>query len=84
MKMLGEITDCERLEISQDNFYDEVSFSKVTKLQCSDCNFVIKKTHYSFFLEYVPKTSCLKKNKKSLFLRKKPMMDQRLIKFAVL
>ena len=84
MKMLGKITDCESLEISQENFYDEVSFSKVTNLQCPDGNFAIKRTHRSFFLEYVPKTSCLKKNKKSLFLRKKPMMDQRLIKVAVL
>ena len=84
MKMLGEITDCESLEIYQENFYDEVSFSKVTNLQCSDCTFAIKKTHHSFFWEYAPETSCLKKNKKSLFLRKKPLMDQRLIKFAVL
>ena len=75
MKMLGEITDCESLEISQKNFYDEVSLNKVTNLQCSDCNFAIKRTHHSFFLEYVPKTSYLKKNKESLFLRKKPMMD---------
>ena len=81
MKMLGEITDCERLEISQENFCDEVSSSKVTNLQCSDCNFELTTAS---FLEYVPKTSCLKKNKKSIFLRKKPMMYQRLIKFAVL
>ena len=62
--MLRKITDCESLEISQENFYDEVSFSKVTNLQCSDCNFSIKRTHYRFFLEYVPKTSCLKNNEK--------------------
>ena len=49
MKMLGEITDCESLEISQENFCDEVSSSKVTNLQCSDCNFAIKRTHHSFF-----------------------------------
>ena len=42
MKMLGKITDCENLEISQENFYDEVSFSKVTNLQWSSCNFAIK------------------------------------------
>ena len=70
MKMLGEITDSESLEISQENFPDEVSFSKVTNLQCSACNFAIKRTHHSFFLEYVPKTSFLKKNK-SLFWGKK-------------
>ena len=63
MKMLGKITDCESLEISQEKFYDEVSFSKVTNIQWSDCNFAIKRPHHRFFLEYVPKTS-LKKNKK--------------------
>ena len=52
MKMLGEINDCESLEISQEKFYDEVSFGKVTNLQCSDWNFAIKRTHHSFFLEY--------------------------------
>ena len=73
MKMLGKITDCESLEISQENFYDEVSFSKVTNLQCLDCNFSIKRTHHRFFLEYVPKTSCLKRNEKtkSLLCEKK-------------
>ena len=64
-----EITDCESLKIPQENFYDEVSFKKVASLQCSDCNFAIKRTHRRLFLEYVAKTSCLKKNKKrkSLF-----------------
>ena len=73
MKILGKITDCKNLEISQENFYDEVSFSKVTNLQCSDCNFAIKRTLHRFFLEYVPKTSCLKKKKKrkSLLFEKK-------------
>ena len=73
MKMLGKITDCESLEISQENFYDGVSFSKVTNLQCLDCNFSVKRTHHRFFLEYVPKTSCLKRNKKtkSLLFEKK-------------
>ena len=65
MKMLGKITDCESLEISHGNFYDGVSFSKVKNLQCSGCNFSIKRTHRRFLLEYVPKTSCLKRNKKS-------------------
>ena len=82
MKILRKLTDCETLEISQENFYDEVSFSKVINLQCSGCNFAIKRTHHRFFLEYVPKTS-LKRNKKS-FLRKEPTVDQHLIKFAVL
>ena len=61
--MLEKITDCESLEISQENFYDAVSFCKVTKLQCSDCNFAIERTHHRFYLEYVPKTSCFKNNK---------------------
>ena len=38
-----------------------ISFSKVTNLQCSDCNFAIKTAHHRYFLEYVPKTCCLKK-----------------------
>ena len=59
-----ENTDCESLRISQENFYDRVSFSKVTNLQCSDCNFAIKRTHHRLFLEYVPKTIYFKKNKK--------------------
>ena len=73
MKMLWKITDCESLGISQENFCDEVSFSKNTNLQCSDCNFAIRRTHHRFFLEYLPKTSCLKKNnkRKSLFFEKK-------------
>ena len=73
MKMLWEITDRERLEFSQENFYDGVSFSKNTNLQRSDCNFAIKRTHHRFFLEYLQKSSCLKKNKKrkSLFFENK-------------
>ena len=38
-----------------------ISFSNATNLQCSDCNFAIKIAHHRYFLEYVPKTSCLKK-----------------------
>ena len=61
MKMLRKIIDGKSLEISQKNVYEGVSFSKVTNLQCSDCNFAIKIAHHRYFLEYVPKTSCLKK-----------------------
>ena len=57
MKMLRKITDWESLGISQKNFYNEVSFSKVTSLQFSECNFTIKRFHYRLFLEYVSKTS---------------------------
>ena len=70
MKTFGKLTDCKSLEISQENFYDEVSFSKVTNLQCSDCNFAEKRTYHRFFLEYVPKTSSLKKNEKIFFEKK--------------
>ena len=59
--MLPKIIDGKSLEISQKNVYEGVSFSKVTNLQCSDCNFAIKIAHHRYFLEYVPKTSCLKK-----------------------
>ena len=61
MKMLRKIIDGKSLEISQENVYEGVSFSKVTNLQCSDCNFAIKIAHHRYFLEYVPKTYCLKK-----------------------
>ena len=47
-------------------------------LQCSDCNFAIKRTHHRLFLEYVLKTSCFKNN----ILRKKSTVDQRLNKAA--
>ena len=49
-------------------------------LQCSDCNFAIKRTHERLFLKYELKTSCFKKN----ILRKKTMVDQRLMKVAAL
>ena len=62
MKMLRKKTYWESLIISQKNFYDRVSFSRVTSPQFSDCNCTIKRTHRRFFLEYIPKTSCLKKN----------------------
>ena len=59
--MLQKIIDGKSLEISQENIYGGASFSKVSSLQCSDCNFSIKIAHHRYFLEYVPKTSCLKK-----------------------
>ena len=61
MKMLRKIIDGKSLEISQENVYEGVSFSKVTNLQCSDCIFAIKVAHHRCFLEHVPKTSCIKK-----------------------
>ena len=78
--MLRKTIDCESAETSQENFYDGVSFSKVASLQCSDCNFAIKRTHHRLFLEYVQKKEYLKKNKKrkSLFFRKKSIVDYRL------
>ena len=62
--MLRKIIECESLDISQENFYDGVSFSKAASLHCSGCNFTIQKTHYRLFVKYVLKTSCLKKNNK--------------------
>ena len=59
--MLRKIIDGKSLEISQENVYEGVSFSKVTNLQCSDHNFAIKIAHHLCFLEYVSKTSCFKK-----------------------
>ena len=59
--MLRKIIDGKSLGISQENVYEGVSFSKVTNLQCSDCNFAFKIAHRKYFLKYVPKTSCLKK-----------------------
>ena len=74
--MVRKIIDWEKF---QKNFYHGVSFSKVTSLMLSGCNFTMKRTHHRFFLEYVPKTSCLKKN----ILRKKSVVDQHLDKVAV-
>ena len=62
MKLLQKIIDCESLEIFQENVCDGVTFSKVTSLQCSDCNFTIKRTRNRFFLEHVPKTNFIKEN----------------------
>ena len=76
--MLQKIIDSKSLEISQENVYEGVSFSKVTNLHGSDCNFAIEIAHHRYFLEYVPKTSCLKSN----ILRKKSMVDQLLNKVA--
>ena len=61
MKMLRKKVDDKSLEISQENVYEGVSFSKVTNLQRSHCNVAIKIAHHRYFLEYVPKTRCLKK-----------------------
>ena len=61
MKVIRKTIDGKSLEISQENVYEGVYFSKVTNLQCSDSSFAIKITHHRYFLEYVPKTSCLKK-----------------------
>ena len=66
--MLRKKTDWKKLIIFW-NFYNRVSFRRVTSLQFSGCNFTIKRTHHKFFLEYIPKTSCLKKEyfKKKLY-----------------
>ena len=61
MTMLRKLIDSKSLGISQENVYEGVSFSKVTNLQRSDSNFSIKIAHHRYFLKYVAKTSCLKK-----------------------
>ena len=61
MEMLRKIIDGKNLEISQENAYEEVFFSKVKSVKCSDCNFAAKIAHHRYFSEYVLKTSCLKK-----------------------
>ena len=70
METLLKKIDCKSLENYQGNFHDEVSFSKVMSLQFSDSNFAINRIHHRFFLENLPKTSCLKKIKKAFFWEK--------------
>ena len=78
MKMLRKKIDGKSLEISQKNVYERVQRSE--NLQCSDCNFAIKIAHHIYFLEYVPKTSYLKKQ----YFEKKSMVDHLLNKVAAL
>ena len=49
MKMLRKIIDCKSLGISQEYVQDGVYFGKVTRLQCTDCNSIIKRLHHRFF-----------------------------------
>ena len=67
MEKLRKITDCKSLKNSQRNVYGGASFSKVIGLLFSDCDFAIKRIHHRFFLENIPKTTCLKKVKKVFF-----------------
>ena len=60
MKMLRNITDCESLEVSQENFNYEVSFSKVARRQCSDCNFAVKRLATDSFQNMYRKLVALK------------------------
>ena len=48
MKMLRKIIDCERLKTSWEDAYDEVNVSKVTNLQRTDYNSVIKRPQILF------------------------------------
>ena len=61
MKMLRKIIADKSQEISQEKFYDEVSFSKVTNLKCSDCNFATEITHHWYFWNMYLKLDVLKK-----------------------
>ena len=83
MEILKKTIDCKSLENSQGNFFGGVSFSKAISLQFSDCNFAIRRIRHRFFLGNVPK-AVFQKNKESLFLRKKSIMDQRLNKATAL
>ena len=51
-------------------------FTKISSLQCPNCNSSIKRLHHRFFPQDVSKSSCLKKN----ILRKKSMIENVLIK----
>ena len=75
MKMLRKIIDCGSLEVSQENVRDGIYISKLTIMQCTDCSSNTKRLHYRFFLEFLLKTSGLRKNT----LRKKYMVNQRFI-----
>ena len=75
--MLRKIIDGKSVKISQENVYEGVSFTKVTSLQCSDCNFAIKIAHHSTFWNKYRKLAVLKNN----ILRKKSVVDQLLNKF---
>ena len=81
MEILRKIIHIKSSENPDGNFYDGVSFSTVKSLQFSDCYFAIKRIHHIFFLENVPKTSCLQK---IVFFEEKSIMDQRLNKAAAL
>ena len=61
MEILRKIIDCKSLENSQGNFYGGVSFSKVTTLQFSDCNFTIRIFITDSFREMDQKLAILKK-----------------------
>ena len=80
MKMPRKIIDFKSLEISQENAYEGVSFSKVTTLQCSDCNYANKIAHHRYFRNMHQKLAVLKNN----ILRKNSMVDQLLNKVATL
>ena len=62
----------QNLENSLEKVYDKVCFSTAASLQCRDCNFTLNRLHHKFFLEYVSKSNCLKKNifRKSVVLPK--------------
>ena len=61
MKMLRKLIDGKSLEISQKSVPEGASFSKVTNLRCSGCNFAIKIAHQILFGLCTEKTSCLKR-----------------------
>ena len=61
MKMLRRIIDRESFKNSQENVSDKVYFSQVTNVQATDCKSTLTRDlRYSFFVENVSKTYCLK------------------------
>ena len=78
--MLRKIIDGRSLEISQENVYEGVPFSKVTNIQCSDATLLLRQLITDTFWNMYPKLAILK-NK---ILRKKSMTDKLLNKVATL
>ena len=52
MNILRKIIHCKIFEISQENVYDEVYFSKAISLQCPECNSNRRRPHHRLFLKY--------------------------------
>ena len=71
MKMLGKVTDRNVWKFLRKT--SMMGFLSVKLQTYSVQTATLKRTHHRFFLQYLPKTSCLKKNekRKSLLFEKK-------------